>query len=88
MMALVALLALGFFLWRGAGVVALALLGAGAAWSVFLTMRVGRASLGGVGGHAEWVRDVAFRPRLAAAPSWAAAAGLVAAGVALGLCGG
>lgn len=87
-MALVALGALAFFLWRGAGVAALVLLTAGALWSLFLTVRLGRASLGGVGGHAEWVRDVSLRPRLASGPAWAVAAGLVAAGVAVGLLGG
>jgi hypothetical protein len=85
MIPLAALVALVFFAWRGAGAIALALLAAGFLLTFVLSLRVLRASVGGVGGHAEWVRDVSVRPRLARSPAWAAGVALVAAGIALGL---
>lgn len=85
MIPLAALVALLFFAWRGAGVIALALLAAGFLVTFVLSLRVLRASVGGVGGHAEWVRDVSVRPRLGRSPGWAAGVALVAAGIARGL---
>ena len=85
MIPLAALVALLLFAWRGAGPVTLALLAAGFLVTFVLSLRVLRASVGGVGGHAEWVRDVSLRPRLARSPAWAVGVGLVAAGIALGL---
>src|SRR5690606_33403447 len=85
MIALVALVALVVFAWRGAGPLALALLTAGFVLALVLSLRVLRASVGGVGGHAEWVRDVSTRPRLARSPGWAVALAATLAGVALAL---
>jgi hypothetical protein len=85
MIPLAALVALLFLAWRGAGLVALALLAAGFLVTFVLSLRVLRASVGGVGGHAEWVRDVSLRPRLGRSPGWAFGTGLVVAGIALGL---
>lgn len=85
MIALAALALLGLFAWLGAGPLPLVLLAAGAGWSFVLSVRMLRASVGGVGGHAEWVRDVSTRPRLARSPAWGAAVALIASGAALGL---
>jgi hypothetical protein len=85
MIPLAALLALGFFAWRGAGPIALSLLTAAFALTFVLSLRVLRASVGGVGGHAEWVRDVSLRPRLARSRGWTAGVALLVAGIALGL---
>jgi hypothetical protein len=85
MIALVALLLLAVFAWLGVGWLPLALIGSGALWTFVLSVRVLRASVGGVGGHAEWVRDVSTRPRLSRSPAWSAAVALIATGAALGL---
>jgi hypothetical protein len=85
MIPLVALLAFLALAWRGAGLLALALLATGFLSTFLLSIRVLRASVGGVGGHAEWVRDVSVRPRLARSPVWAVGVGLIAAGTAIGL---
>jgi hypothetical protein len=85
MIALVGLLLLGVFAWLGAGFLPLALLATGAVWTFVLSVRMLRASVGGVGGHAEWVRDVSTRPRLSRSPAWGAAVALIATGAILGL---
>ena len=40
-----------------------------------------RSTLGGVGGHAEWVRAMSVRPRLDRTPAWGLGLALAAAGV-------
>lgn len=87
MIPLVALLALLFFAWRGAGAVSLALLAAGFAASFLLSIRMLRASVGGVGGHAEWVRDVSLRPRLGSSPAWGVSLLLIVCGMLSALAG-
>lgn len=87
MIPLLALLALLFFAWRGAGAVSLALLVAGFAGSFLLSIRMLRASVGGVGGHAEWVRDVSLRPRLGSSPAWGISLLLVVGGILSALAG-
>jgi len=79
------LLALAWLVWRGAGGVAVALAAGGVMVQLALALRLVQATAGGVGGHAEWVRDVSRRPRLARSPGWAIGAALVAAGVAVAL---
>jgi hypothetical protein len=85
MISLVALVLLLLFAWSGAGPFALGFLAAGFVWTVVLSVRTLKASVGGVGGHAEWVRDVSTRPRLSRSPAWGAAVALIATGTALGL---
>jgi len=79
------LLALAWLLWRGAGALAVLLVAAGVAVQIALAVRFVQATTGGVGGHAEWVRETSHRPRLARSPVWTIGAALVAAGVALAL---
>ena len=52
---------------------------------VVLTLRLMRATAGGVGGHAEWVRDVSTRPRMRQSPAWLVGSVLVALGASLAL---
>ena len=63
----------------------LALLAAGVLIQVVLALRVMRATQAGVGGHAEWVRDVSVRPRLQRNPAWLLGSALVAIGAAVAL---
>jgi len=84
-MPLAGLLLLLYCVWRGGNPVGLALLAAGVTVHVVLALRMARASVGGVGGHAEWVRDVSKRPRLARSPGWMAGAALVAIGACVAL---
>lgn len=74
---------LGWALWQGAPIGAVACLFAGLAIQIVLVLRLARLSTGGVGGHAEWVRDRSARPRLARSPGWLAATILVGCGVVL-----
>ena len=60
---------------------ALGLLAAGLAVQVVLTARLMRTTLGGVGGHAEWVRAMSVRPRLDRSPAWGLGIALAVAGV-------
>jgi len=82
---LATLAAIAWCLWRGASLPGIALMGAGLLIHLALTLRLVRASTGGVGGHAEWVRDVSLRPRLGRSSAWAVGLALLAAGIALGL---
>ena len=59
----------------------------GLAIELVLALRVARASMGGVGGHAEWVRDVSKRPRLQRSPIWLWSTALVALGAVIALWG-
>jgi hypothetical protein len=72
---------------RGGGALGLGLMAVGLAVQLALVARLARASVGGVGGHAEWVRDASTRPRLARSPVWLLGAGLVLAGLAVALLG-
>lgn len=69
-------------LWRGAGGLGLALMGAGFVVQVLLALRYA-GTLGPGGGHAEWVRERSARRRLGRSPLWLAGIGLVAAGFAV-----
>lgn len=68
-------------LWRDAPWGAIACMLAGLAVQVMLVLRLARATVGGVGGHAEWVRERAVRPRVMRDPAWLAGAALVLAGL-------
>lgn len=74
------ILLLLWFSFRGGDPLGLALIAAGLVVEVFLVLRIMTASTGGVGGHAEWVRDVSERPRLRRHPLWFWATGLVVVG--------
>jgi hypothetical protein len=56
--------------WRGGPPLAIALMAAGFLIPVALTVRMMRASMGGVGGHTECVRASSVRPRLARSLAW------------------
>jgi hypothetical protein len=86
MILLATLALLAWALWQGAPLGAVACLLAGLVIEVALVLRLARASTGGVGGHAEWVRERAVRPRLLQSPAWLAAMMLVVAGVGLWIC--
>jgi hypothetical protein len=74
---------LAWLAWRGADVVALGLVAGGVAVQAALALRLARATAGGVGGHAEWVRETSRRPRIRQSPAWAVGAALVLAGLTL-----
>ena len=74
---------LAFFAWRGGNPLGIALIVIGLFVELTLVLRWVRATVGGVGGHAEWVRDVSRRPRLARDPKWLWATGLVVVGAAI-----
>jgi len=78
---------LAYAVWRGAGVAGIALMTVGLLVQLALTVRLVRASAGGVGGHAEWVRDASIRPRLRRNPAWLVAIGLVLVGFGVALWG-
>jgi hypothetical protein len=71
--------------WRGGPALAIALMAAGFLVHLALGLRMMRASMGGVGGHAEWVRESSTRPRLARSPAWLAGLVLVLAGLGVAL---
>jgi hypothetical protein len=73
--------ALVWALVEGARPLALGLLAAGLVVQVVLTARLVRTTLGGVGGHAEWVRAMSVRPRLDRTPAWGLGIALAVAGV-------
>jgi len=74
-----------YCVWRGGNPLGLALLGIGVGIHVVLMLRLAHATAGGVGGHAEWVRDVSTRPRMRRSPAWLVGFALVALGAALAL---
>ena len=61
----------------------MALITLGLVIEAVLLLRLVRATAGGVGGHAEWVRDVSVRPRLQRHPLWGWATALVVIGAAI-----
>ena len=79
--ATVALIA--YHVWRGGVTLGVALMATGLAVHLTLALRLARATMGGVGGHAEWVRDVSTRPRLRRSPAWFVGLALIVAGLAL-----
>jgi hypothetical protein len=85
MLPLLGLLLLVYCAWRGGNPFGLALLAAGVLLQVVLALRMLRATQGGVGGHAEWVRDVSLRPRMQRSPAWLVGSALVAIGAAVAL---
>ena len=85
MMCLGSIVILGWLLMRGAPLPGLLLVAAGVAVQVILAVRLGLASMGGVGGHAEWIRDVEERPRIMESRAWAIGVGLVVLGLAVAL---
>ena len=87
MLLLLPLLLLGFFAWRGGHTLGIAMICAGLLIEVLLALRLLRASVGGVGGHAEWVREVARRPGIDRDPAWLGATLLVVAGAVVAFVG-
>jgi hypothetical protein len=85
MLPLSGFLLLLYCLWRGGNPIGVAVLAAGVVVHVVLLLRLLRATAGGVGGHAEWVRDVSHRPRLERSPAWLVGSALVAIGASLAL---
>jgi hypothetical protein len=79
----VGLALLAWFAWHGAPPAALGLIAAGWLLHLHTALRLLRASLGGAGGHAEWVRASSVRPRLRRSPAWRYGWALMAAGVLL-----
>jgi hypothetical protein len=84
---LATLAAIAYGLWRGAAPLALMLMAAGLAVHAVLIVRLARASLGGVGAHADWIRARSTRPRLRRSPAWHAGTALVVAGLGVALWG-
>jgi len=76
---------IAYSVWRGTSWLAVALMAAGFAVHLALMARFTRASLGGVGAHAEWVREVATRRRVRESPAWLVGLLLILAGLAVGL---
>ena len=87
MLILLPVVLLVFFAWRGGHPLGLGLIAGGLAIEMMLALRVLRSSVGGVGGHAEWVRDVSRRPRLDRDPRWLGATALVLVGAAIAAAG-
>lgn len=85
MLPLAGFLLLLYCLWRGGHPIGVALLAAGVVIHLVLTLRLVKATSGGVGGHAEWVRDVETRPRMRTSPAWLLGSALVALGASLAL---
>ena len=74
-----------YCLWQGGHPVGIVLLAAGVMIHLVLTLRLAKATSGGVGGHAEWVRDVETRPRMRSSPAWLIGSLLVVSGAAVAL---
>lgn len=85
MLPIVSTLLLAGCLWLGGRPLGTALVALGVLVQIVLVARLGRASIGGVGGHAEWVRDVSRRPRLRRDPWWLVAFLLVVVGAIVSL---
>ena len=83
MLLLLSLAALAYGLWSGGRSVGLLLMALGVIVQLWQSARLLRATVGGVGGHAEWVRDVVVRPRLGRSPAWLVALLLTLVGFAL-----
>jgi hypothetical protein len=81
MLPLVTLPLIVYYLWRGGALLGVLLMSAGLVVHSLMLLRIVRATAGGVGGHAEWVRDTSTRPRLARHPAWVVGIALVVAGL-------
>jgi hypothetical protein len=80
---LVTLALIGYAVWTGARWLGIVLMVAGLLLQVALGLRLLRATVGGVGGHAEWVRASSTRPRLHQSPGYFLALALIISGFAL-----
>ncbi len=80
MLVLLPIVLLAYFAWYGGNPLGIVLIAAGLVIEVTLVLHMVRASVGGVGGHAEWVRDVSRRPGLERDSKWMWATGLVIVG--------
>lgn len=80
MLLLLPILLLAFFAWRGGNPVGIGLIVLGFLGQLVLGLRILRSSVGGVGGHAEWVRDVSRRPGIDRNPVWLATTALIVLG--------
>ena len=85
MLQLTTVLLISYCLWRTGPTLGVAVMAAGLLVHVALVLRLGRASMGGVGGHAEWVRDMSTRPRLRRSPAWLVGLALIVLGFVLAL---
>jgi hypothetical protein len=85
MLPLATLALIAWTLWRGGSPLGAALMAAGLLVHLALGLRLARTTLGGVGGHAEWLRDTSTRPRLRRSPGWLAGLALILAGLAVAL---
>ena len=83
MLPLATLIAIAWSVWRGGSPLGIGLMAAGLLIHITLMLRLARASVGGVGGHAEWVRETSRRPRLLESPAWLGGLVLVLAGLAV-----
>lgn len=81
MLQLATLALIVFYLWRGGATLGVVLMTAGLAVHVALALRLVRASTGGVGGHAEWVRETSTRARLRESPAGLVGLVLILAGL-------
>jgi len=84
---LATLVLIGYCVWRGGGGLGVALMAAGFLVHLALALRVVRASMGGVGGHAEWVRAASTRPRLLRSPAWLFGLALILGGLGVAMWG-
>ena len=80
MLLLLPIVLLAYFASQGGNPIGLAMIVSGFIVELVLTLRMVRATVGGVGGHAEWVRDVSRRPRLERDAKWLWATALVVVG--------
>ncbi|MDG2304868.1 MAG: hypothetical protein P8R42_09460 [Candidatus Binatia bacterium] len=80
MLLLLPIVLLAYFAWQGGHALGIVFIVVGLGIELTLVLRMVRATVGGVGGHAEWVRDVSRRPRLARDPMWSWATALVIVG--------
>ena len=85
MLQLATLVLIGYYLWRGGAAPGVALMAGGLLVHLVLALRLLRASTGGVGGHAEWVRETSTRPRLRRSPAWLVGVALILAGLGLAI---
>src|SRR5262249_24909369 len=76
---------IAYALWSGRSLAGVALMGAGLIVHLVMMLRLTQSLRGGLGAHAEWVREVSQRKRLYESPAWLAGALLIplGAGVAL-----
>ena len=83
MLTLLTLAFLVLALWIGAPRLGIGLLAAGLVVQLVQVVRLAQASGGGVGGHAEWVREGSTRRRLRESPVWLLGCALALAGALL-----